>query len=333
MMIVVTAVRRQAARIGVLLLLSLGMLSGFASGSPAKAADPSPCELLQVAEVEAVIGPLAGPPFRAANGFPVPTGNSCRYETQALRAIDISVKWKDGGKAFGLMNMAQSIVSEGGLKHVVTLSDGTELTGEWDEARVFMCCEFDALRGEQLVKVNVSGSRATIEQAAALADSALKRLDQPVSLDEAAGIAAAEARANQRPKPRPVCELLTRAEAESIAGAPLLAEPAGNNNRCTYAWILPAEGYKYQITLSVTWHGGFSEMRMAQAAMGQAFSFLESEGLQLDQDQQASGAFDEEATNLVGVMVVKKDVLLSVETGGVGNDIAQAFIAKAASNL
>src|SRR5437868_4886961 len=62
-------------------------------------------------------------------------------------------------------------------KGLVHLADGTDLAGEWDEARVLGCCSFAALRGDQLVTVNVGGSKATIAVAASLADAALKRLD------------------------------------------------------------------------------------------------------------------------------------------------------------
>jgi hypothetical protein len=311
----------------------LALIATCSMGTAARAEDPSPCALLEPAEVEAVIGPLAGPPFRASGGLPDQAGPACRYETPAFRAVELRVEWRDGGETFGIMNMLQGVVAEGGMKGVLTLSDGTELVGEWDEARVFMCCEFNALRGEQLVVIDISGSRATVEQAATLADAALRRLDQPLAVDEAAAIAAAESREPLRPKPRPACQLLPRVEAEAVIGAPLSGEPAGDGNACTYAWTPPGEGYELQMTLNVTWRGGFSELRLTQAAMGQAFAFLEAEGLNVEQEQASSESLDEVTVNMIGVLAVKSDVMLSIETGGMGSDIARALVAKAASAL
>jgi hypothetical protein len=322
--------QRVPARAAAVLLAAIALWA--LSGIAARAADVSPCALLEPAEVEAVIGPLAGPPFRASGGLPDPEGGSCRYEAADLRAVELRVEWSDGGQAFGIMNMTQGVISEGGLEGVVTLSDGTELTGEWDEARVFMCCEFNALRGEQLVTVDISGSRATVEQAASLADAALRRLEQPLTVDDAAGIAAAEARDAERPARRPACELVPRAEAEVIIGTTLSADPSGDENECIYTFA--ADGFDQELALQVVWRGGFSEMRMTQAAMGQAFAFLESQGLELDEAQaEQDGTFDEESVNMLGVTAVRKDVMFSIETGGYANEVARALIAKAASKL
>src|SRR5664279_719293 len=39
-----------------------------------------PCRLLTAGEVEAIVGPLAGAPYRAAGARPTPRGEDCRYE-------------------------------------------------------------------------------------------------------------------------------------------------------------------------------------------------------------------------------------------------------------
>ena len=296
-------------------------------GAPTK----DPCAYLTSAEVEAAVGPLSGPPFRARNGVPDANGDVCRYETAALRAIEVNVDWKDGGQTFGVMNVVQGVVDKGGLKGVLKTQEGTTLTGAWDEARLNSCCEFKALRGEQLVTVDIGASRATVEQAAKLADAAVRRLDKPLANDTTAGNKAAQAREAVRPKPRSACELLTRAEAEAITGAPLSADPVGSVDACTYAWA--KDGLEQQIKLNVLWRGGFSEMRSAQVAMGQALSFLKTQGLDAAQEQQSSAALDEDVTNIVGVMAVKKDVMFSAETGPFMTDVAHALIVKAASKL
>ena len=299
------------------------------------AAAQDPCGLLTAAEVEVVLGEhLVGPPFRADNGLPVADGESCRYEASAFRAIDLGVDWSNGGRKFGLINMASGIVDNGGLKGVVTLSNGTTLRGEWDEARDFLCCEFNALRGDQLVVVDVGSSRASIEQAASLADLAVRRLDQPLAFDDAPGLASALERDKTRPAPRPGCDLVSKSEAEAIVGAPLAPDPQGSETSCRYVWSPAGADYTEQLTLSITWRGGLAEMRQAQAAIGQALTFMDSQGLTTEQTQESGGnLFDEQAESLIGVMAVRKDVLLSIETGGMNNDLATAFIAAAAEKL
>jgi len=300
-----------------------------ASAAPTK----NPCTLLTATEVEVVLGPLATPPFRSNGGVPDVNGDVCRYETPAFRAIELSVKWTDGGHTFRIWDMAHGLVPADIPKGLVQTSEGTKLTGAWDDARVMSCCKFAALHGAQLVTVDVSSSRATVEQAAKLAGAAVQRLDKPLSADATVVSKEAEEHAALRPKARSVCELLTRAEAEAIAGAPMSTEPVGNANACTYKWVQSEGGLNHQMKLSVSWRGGFGEMRFAQSAMGDALSFLKSEGLDAAQEKQSGGALDEDATNIVGVMAVRKDVMLSVETGGFMNDIAHAFVAKAASKL
>ena len=318
------------------LLLVMGAVAVIGGTVGAQAADPqNPCGLLTAAEAEAALGePLVGPPFRASNGQPDEQGDTCRYETASFRSIVLRVEWKNGGQSFALMNLVGSIVADGGLKGVVTLSDGTTLRGEWDEARLSQCCEFDALRGDQLVVIDFGGSRANVEQAASLADQAVKRLDQPLDVDDAAGRASAEDRAKTRPAIVSACDLVPRAEAETILGGPLAADPEGNEDSCDYAWVAKGTDYQQDMTLMVTWRGGLSEMRATQAQMGQALEFITAEGLPADQSQQSGvGPFDETASSMLGVMGVRKDVLLSVETGGTGNDLASAFIAAAAKKL
>jgi hypothetical protein len=49
--------------------------------------------------------------------------------------------------------------------------------------------------------------------------------------------------------------------------------------------------------------------------------------------QKATGLFDEESSSIIGEMAVKKDVMLTVETGGYTSDTSKAFMAKAAEKL
>jgi len=292
-----------------------------------------PCGLLTLAEVEAVVGPLAGPPYRAVGATPQPKGDDCRYEAAAGRSVRVNVTWEGGAQLMGMMGAMESAVKKAGLSELKLL-DGSTVAGEWDKAKITQCCEFNALRGDRMVTVDIAGSHATIAQAASLADAAVKRLDQPLEIDGGGGIKLAEERAAQRPKSRNVCELLTRADAEAIAGATLLAPPKGNEDSCTYEWPLDANGSRYAVKLMVQWKDGFHEMRQTSSMVGQASSMLGMGKVsgQASPDRN-DGPWDEFSQSIVGVMAVKSDVLASVESGPYRQDIARAFIEKAVVNL
>jgi hypothetical protein len=279
------------------------------------------------------MGPLAGPPYRASGATPEAKGADCRYEAAAGRSIRVGVTWEGGVQLIGMMGAMASAIKSAGLSEL-KLSDGSTVAGAWDKAHVNQCCEFNALRGDRLVTVDVAGSHATIAQAASLADAAVKRLDQPLEIDGTVGIKSAQERAAQRPKPRSVCDLVTRADAEAIAGTTLLAPPKGNEDSCTYAWSLDANGSRYAVKLMMQWEDGFHEMRQTGSMIGQASSVLgmgrESEPASSDHAQHP---WDEFSQSIVGVMAVRSDVLASVESGPYRQDIARAFVEKAMVNL
>ena len=300
----------------------------------ADAADPhNPCGLVSEPEMVAVLGePLVGPASRERNGTPDPAGDSCRYEASKYRSITVTVDWEDGGRKLTMLGIISSADDQTALKGLVTLSDGTELHGAWDSAKDFMCCEFNALKGKALVVIDISSSAATLKQAASLADLAVQRLDTPLPAGDAAGLDRAMERAKARPAIISACALVPRAEAETILGAKLTADPEGDESSCQYAWTATGTDFEQQFKLPVTWRGGLSEMRQTQAAIGQGLSFLNLEGLSADQ-QQGNDAFDEYAESIIGVMAVRKDVLLSIETGGMNNDLAKSFVVAAAKKL
>lgn len=315
--------------VGVILLGALVRLAHAETIAP-----NNPCSLLTAAEVEAVLGEaLAGPPYRANGTEPSATGKSCRYETASFRAITLEVDWSGGGETFGLLNAVSGAAEAGGLKGVLGLSDGTTVRGAWDEARVFMCCQLHALRGDQHVVIDIGATKATIEQAASLADKAVQRLDQPLQIGSETGIAEAGAHGKTRPQIASACTLVTRAEAEALVGAKLVADPQGAEDGCTYTWIAEGSDYQQAISLSVTWRDGFGEMRRAQAAIGMGLNMLADQGLDLTQDAAPEKKlFDDYAVSIVGVMAVRKDVLLSIESGPM-SDMAAKFIAVAAAKL
>src|SRR5262249_16264232 len=144
---------------------------------------------------------------------------ACEYEDGSLHNISVDVDWDSGAMAFKMYGAFQGIADQT-TKGLVHLADGAEVSGEWDEARVVGCCLFAALRGDQLVRVDVGSSNATLAQAAKLADAALKRIDHPLKLGGRKSVDPAVAfETGRRAKPLDPCGLITRSEAEALIGA------------------------------------------------------------------------------------------------------------------
>jgi hypothetical protein len=215
-----------------------------------------PCSLLEPKEVEAVMGPLAGPPFRThdspEDNAPDANGKVCVYETADFSNIRLSIEWEDGAMLLKAVSLPGRIVSgavpesqSGRLdtptaaKESITknlLPGGVQMAGEWDEAMALGCCQIYALRGDTLVTFDFRGWRDDMKGAATILDKALVRIEKPLSIDGRAGNDAAAKREAQRPQKRDACSLLTRAEVEAILG-PLLADPetkSKDNSDCWY---------------------------------------------------------------------------------------------------
>ncbi len=95
-----------------------------------------------------------------------------------------------------------------------------------------------------------------------------------------------------------------------------------------------ASGLENQMTLQVQWRDGLrkfgSEVAEAGVAAGNLGDVAAAGG---DQAATAAGPWDAMAETFIGVMAVKHDVLLDIETGGVDNDVARAILEKIASRL
>lgn len=295
------------------------------------AASPSPCSLLAAEDVSAVLGPLAGPPYRAFGVEPNAGGDVCRYEGADLRSVVVGVSRESGAEEISALNTVSTIVADGGLGEL-RLIDGSTLTGEWDEARVVGCCELNALRGDQLVKIDYTGARLDPTAAAALANAAIRRLDQPLSVDDAANAAAALAREAAKPRIRSVCKLLTRADAEAVAQTHLAAEPTGDESSCTYSVKLGATDSTFDVTLHVKWRDGFREMATIANVVDRTISLIGLPGGD-NATTEGSGTWDEFSRNIIGVSAVKRDVMVSVESGPFQQDLVQAFVTKAIENV
>jgi len=236
-----------------------------------------PCSLLDPKEVEAAFGvPLGTPPYRGSNDNPVADGSDCVYRSANFQAITLSVDVDGGQQAYHVSDFVDTAVKSAAVvnektKKVMVSEDGSEIAGEWDEAKLtpFTCCVFHALRANQMISIDFTGSSATLKQAAALVDAAFKRMDKPLSVDGGANVVAAKAFLKTRPARRDPCSVLSQAEAEAILGK-LIAPPAANGDSCSYE--LPPQGIRQIYELQFRWRGGNYDFRtdLQAAKMGGA---------------------------------------------------------------
>lgn len=311
------------------LMLSVALLPGcghhshsdttVATGTDIGSESPGehdPCSLLEPKEAEEVLGaPLATPPFLADYS------DGCAYRDGNFHNIVIQPYWDGGAAAFRMFGAMQSLADQH-AKGLLKLVDGSEIAGEWDEARVIGCCTFMALRGDQAVSVDVTGTTtATVPQAAKLADAALKRLDHPLPIDGGQWVKSAkEYAAAHRPKRVDACALLTRPEAEALIG-PLTGDPKSNGDSCVYLRPSLTGTYSEEDELSVNWEGGLRSLREG-SALGARF------------DTQANPAWEASGgSNFPGYCAVKRDVLICLHTGAVKHEQTLAVLAKAMSRI
>jgi hypothetical protein len=188
-----------------------------------------PCSLLDTAEVSAAIGPLAVPPYRG-KWKPDARASSCRYDTKDHRRIVLDVTWSGGGTAMRMVHMGRGLTDQvlhkGETKTGTTiLQTGDTLTGDWDEIALMAmnCCIYEARRGDQLIEMDFTGTRLTPAAAGTLLNSAIKRLDHPLSIDGAAAIPQAMQlyATEAKDSALDVCSLLSQHDAEAILGVPL----------------------------------------------------------------------------------------------------------------
>jgi hypothetical protein len=337
----------------------------FAS-SPAEASyeKQDPCNLLDPKEVEAVLGaPLATPPFRSGNGASSPStsGNECIYQTAKFRYVSLEVTYEGGAQQYSMTNMVKGLMKSGGgkadiannVKKNFRLDDGTELSGEWDEASLMAmnCCIFSGLRGDQLITIDFTSTPATLRQAATLVDSAYKRMEQPLKIDGGGGVTAAKALDKTRPKPVDACSLLTRAEVEAILGT-LSADPVPDkHDGCTYK--LPSQGVPLEYEVSIDWRGGYyqwrSDRHVARIGMGAVHQMAADASQEMGQplpEQPAKGHDEADSANGAAAdpaesvsdngmhfVIVKRDVQVSVNDRFVDKTRAQALIAAIAAKI
>jgi hypothetical protein len=240
-----------------------------------------PCSLLTPAEVEAAFGARLGTaPYRASGIDPDPAGSDCVYQTANFQTVTLHVEFDGGQQAYHIADFIGGLVKgsnavNGQAKKAMVSEDGSEIAGEWDEAKLtpFNCCIFNALLADQMITIDFTGSTLTLKQAAGLVDAALKRLKKPLSLDGGANVAAARAFLETRPHRMDPCSLLTQAEVEAIVGK-LAAAPKAQGDDCSYE--LPQQpGFPPRIyDLQFEWSGGNYKFRQDLHAAGMAGAAL-----------------------------------------------------------
>jgi hypothetical protein len=227
-----------------------------------------PCSLLDPKEVEAVFGgPLGTAPYRGSNDNPVPDGSDCVYRSANFQSIILSVDFEGGQQSYHVGDFVGNLVKGSGAlnektKKAMVSEDGSEISGEWDEAKLtaFTCCVFNALRADQMISIDFTGSSATLKQAAGLVDAAFKRIDKPLPLDGGANVQAAKAFLKTRPARRDPCSVLSQAEAEVILGK-LIAPPVATNDSCSYELPAQDQGMRQIYELRYRWTGGNYDFR------------------------------------------------------------------------
>lgn len=244
-----------------------------------------PCSLLDTTQVAAAIGPLAAPPYRGSFK-PEPDAESCRYETKNHRRLLVSVDWNGGQMAMKMIGfgrkLTDQLAKQGEEKTGATvLSTGDTIKGTWDRVSEgpMQCCDLHALKGDQHVELDWTGTRLSMQGAAKLLDSAVAHLAHPLKIDGTAGIAAGEAlyAADAKDSTVNMCALMPQSVVEAIIGRKLIAPPKGGSapgalgaRDCTYDTVMPGSGNaRQEFELEVReWHDGAVEFASDQHVIG-----------------------------------------------------------------
>jgi hypothetical protein len=263
--------------------LGAGQDSGSGSDNDAASGDRDPCSLLDSSEVAAAIGPLSSPPYRGSFK-PSAGAESCRYDTKDHRRILVSVDWTGGPAAMKIIGFGRKLtdpIAKQGEERVGTtvVSTGDTLSGNWDQLAQgpMQCCDYHALKGDSHVELDWTGTRLVPSTAAALLDSAVKRIPHPLPVNGDAGVPAAMQVYATEAKDSSIvmCTLLPQAKAEAALGHPLVKPPAPGTGtagarECTYTTVLAAPGVipkEYTVTLWA-WRDGAVDFEQDEFATG-----------------------------------------------------------------
>lgn len=308
-----------------------------ASGASGSTGDP--CSLLDSSEVAAAIGPLAAPPYHGTFK-PDPDSPTCRYDTQNHRRLLVSVDWSGGAAAMKIIGFGRSLtdaISKQGEEKMGTtvLASGDTLHGSWDRIAMgpMQCCDLHALRGDRHVELDWTGTRLNVQGAGALLDKAVARLDHPLAITGAAGLAAAQQlyAADAKDSSVVMCTLVPQSAAEALLGHPLAKAPepgtgAQGARECTYTTVLAAPGVipqQYDLTLW-EWRDGAVQFAEDQMAVGAGTRALrrqitgDTTALPADTASYPLGPWDEAARSASPGYEAVKGALM-VKVGAFGN--------------
>ncbi len=238
------------------------------SGTQANVAPDAhdPCRLLTVAEVEAVLGSkLVGPPYLgyhplgASGGWPEDDGFVCWYVGKDNRNLTVQANWENAGAISAAVSRTLAD-GESASRGMLKLQDGTELVGDWDEAKMRGCCTLQAMLGDASVEIEFGGSLATPEQAGDLANKALARLTQPLAVSGVAGNAAAQKREAARYAPTDACSYWTVDYVHRLLGGDEPPVLNGGSRDCHIAYGDGTRG-RSQMVITVTPRNGYRTFR------------------------------------------------------------------------
>ena len=302
----------------------------------AKTPDPQdPCRLLEPKEVEAVLGaPLAFAPYRGGQpigdsaGIPEKNGSACWYYTADSKNLTVMANWTDAGaiNAGVSGNLAKA---EDATKGMFKLQDGTELVGDWDEAKIRGCCTFVAMQGDSMVEIDFGGSlTTTAQQASELANKALPRLTKPLAISGLSGQKDGLKRLLARYSSDDPCALWSAADIAKLLGAPK-GEQHPSDNNCTLSYI-GKDGREHLLVATVTLHNGYRNYLWENNAFGGFAKNINADnaeqGVSLRESRTVEGPWEAASDGPVQFNTVKRDAQIAVRHSGMNNDDLRAFI-------
>ncbi len=308
------------------------------SGAQANLApDPrDPCRLLKDTEVEVVLGSkLIGPPFRGSNpigdsaGLPADNGSVCWYVGKDNRSITVQADWENAG-AISAAVSGTLAKAEHASKGMLKLQDGTELTGDWDEARMRGCCTLQTMLGDASVEIKFGGSQATAEQAGELANKALARLTQPLAVSGMAGNAAAQKREDARYGPTDPCAYWTVADVQRLLGgdeAPVV-KASGQDCDITFSG---ARG-RSEMMITVTPRNGYRTFRdenATYAGAARAISADNEGSVTLREAKSVQGPWEAAEDGPIQFNAVRHDASIALRHGGMSIEQIRAIVGHA----
>ena len=305
------------------------------ASAPASADPHDPCRLLDNKEVEAVLGgPLVAPPYLTTNpdgdtgGVPNENGNVCWYSTKGNRNLTINADWTDGAAISSGIN-SQVAKAERASKGLLKLKDGTELSGDWDEASLRGCCTFVALQGDSMVTIDFAGTTASEAQIAPLANAALARLSKPLEVNGRAGLAAAIARENARFSSADPCAYWTPADIEKLLAASQ-AKVEASGQDCNVSYVT-SDQRGHQFNATVTPRNGYRSFRRDNATYsGFARSInADNPGVELKAAEAITGPWEAAENGPIQFSAVRNDAQVALRQGGMSMDAIRAVVGHA----